>query len=272
MTDTPKYRVEREVYQSKMHLPEEADVVTYHAVSGLAIAGLVLGLLAPLALVSQAAWVLAIAGVLVNVAALRRIAAGAPALVGRKAALVGLTLSAIFFAYVPAGWVSYRRLVREEARQSAAIWFDYLRTGQPHKAYELTLNPVSRDRLDDTLWELFPEETEERIALERFVRTPVIRTLVALRDRATVRFYDTESQWADGEADHVYQTYAVTFPESDGLKTFFIGLVLDRSANARTRHAYWQIGRFIGGVQPKWLGGSGEPPRATSLATAWPTA
>jgi hypothetical protein len=261
MAETPKYRVEREVYQSKMQLLEEGDVAAYHAVSGLAIAGLLLGLLAPLALVSQAAWVLAIAGVVVNVVALRRIAAMAPALVGRKAALVGLTLSAIFFAAVPAGWVWCRRLVREEARQSAAIWFDYLRAGQPHKAYELTLSPGSRDRLDDTLWDLFREDTEEWIELDRFIRRPEIRTLIALRDKATVRYYDTESQWSDRDVDHVYQTYAVTFPESEGLKTFFIGLLMDRAVDPGTGHAYWQIGRVIGGVRPKWLGGSGEPPK-----------
>jgi len=261
MADTPKYRVEREVYQSKMHLPEEADVATYHAVSGLAIAGLLLGLLAPLALVVRAAWVLAIAGVVVNVVALRRIAASAPALMGRKAALVGLTLSAIFFAAVPADWVAYRRLLREEARKSAAIWFDYLRTGQPHKAYQLTLGPTSRDRLDDTLWEFFREGSEGRRELEGFIHRPEVRTLMALRDKATVRFYDTESQWADKDVDHVYQTYAVTYSDSEGLRTFFIGLLMDRSVDAWTRHAYWQIDRIIGGVQPKWLGGSGEPPK-----------
>ncbi len=262
MAETPKYRVEREVYQSKMHLPEEADAATYHSLSGLAITGLLLGLLAPLVLVGQAAWVLAVVGVAVNVAALRRIAANAPALLGRKAALVGLILSAICCAYVPADWVSYRRLVREEARQSAAIWFDYLRTRQPHKAFELTLAPGSRDRLEDNLWDLFREDTEEWIELEKFIHRPEVGTLLALQDKATVRFYDTESQWADGNQDHVYQTFAVTYSDSEGLKTFFIGLVLDRVTNARTRHAYWQVARVFGGVKPKWLGGSGEPPKA----------
>ena len=261
MADAPRYRVEREVYQSKMHVPEEADAVAYRAVSGLAVAGLLLGLFAPLALVVQPMWLAAIAGVVINVVALRRIAAGAPALVGRKAALVGLTLSAIFFAAVPADWLSYRWLLRDEARKCAAIWFDYLRAGQPQKAYQLTIGPPMRDRLDDSLWEFFREGSDGRTMLNGFIHRPAVGALIALKDKATVRFYDTESQWSEKDLDHVYQTYAVTYPDSEGLKTFFIGLVLDRSMDGRTGHAYWQISRIDGGVKPKWLGGSGEPPK-----------
>jgi hypothetical protein len=261
MADRPKYRVEREVYQSKMHVPEEADAATYRAVSGLAVAGLLLGLLAPLAVVIQPMWLAAIAGVVINVVALRRIAAGAPALVGRKAALVGLTLSAIFFAALPANWLTYRWLLRDEARKCAAIWFDYLRDGQPHKAYQLTMGPPIRDRQDDDLWEFFREGSEARTMLDGFIRRPGIGALVALKDKATVRYYATESQWSEKEADRVYQTYAVTYPDSEGLKTFFVGLVLDRSTDARTGHSYWQVSGISGGAKPKWLGGSGAPPK-----------
>jgi hypothetical protein len=261
MPDTPKYRVERDVYQSKMHVPEETDAVAYRAVSSLALGGLLLGLLAALGLLLPALWIAAIAGVIVNAMALKRIAARWPALVGRKAALVGLTLSAIFFAAVPADWLVYRRLARDEARKCAAIWFDYLRTGQPHKAYEMTLSPTLRDRLDDSLWEFFREGTEERGMLETFVRRPAVCALVALKDKATVRYYDTESQWYERNQDHLYQTYAVTYPDSEGLTTFFVGLVLDRSTESRTGHAYWEITRIEGGVKPKWFGGPGAPPK-----------
>jgi hypothetical protein len=261
MADAPKYRVEREVYQSKMRIPEEADAVAYRAVSGLALLGLLLGLISALALLVPAFWTAAIAGIIVNVVALRRIAARSPALVGRKAALVGVTLSAIFFAAIPADWLTYRWLVRNEAQKYAATWFDYLRAGQPHKAYELTVGPMSRDRVDDNLWEFFREGTEERAMLAGFLRRPAVGALMALKNKATVRYYDTESQWFDKESDHVYQTYAVTYPDSEGLKTFFVGLVLDRMAESRTNHAYWQISRIDGGVKPKWFGGSGTPPK-----------
>jgi hypothetical protein len=261
MADAPKYRVEREVYQSKMRIPEEADAVAYRAVSGLALLGLLLGVFSAVALMVPLLWIAAIAGVIVNVVALRRIATHSPALIGRKAALVGVTLSAIFFAAIPADLLTYRWLLRDEARKYAATWFDYLRAGEPHKAYELTVGPMIRDRVDDSLWEFFREGSDERSMLVNFLRKPAVGALMALKDKATVRYYDTESQWSEKETDHVYQTYAVTYPDSEGLKTFFVGLVLDRTAESHTKHAFWQITRIDGGVKPKWLGGSGAPPK-----------
>ncbi len=261
MSETPKYRVEREVYQSKMRIPEEADTIAYRAVSGLAVLGLLLGLFSTLALLVPTLWIAAVAGVVVNVVALRRIANRSPALVGRKAALVGVTLSALFFAAIPADWLTYRWLLRGEARKFAAMWFDYLRESQPHKAYELTVAPPVRDSLGDNLWEFFREGRDERSMLVNFMHKPAVGALIALKGNATVRYYDTELQWSDTDVDHVYQSYAVTFPDSDGLKTFFVGLVMDRLSEGSTKHSYWQISRVESAIKPKWLGGSGFPPK-----------
>jgi hypothetical protein len=262
MVDNPKYRVEREIYQSRMNLPEEADAERYHAVSGLAVAALLLGLLAPIVLVSQYAWVVTIAGLVVSVAALRRIAARAPALLGRKAALVGLALSVAFFTAVPTEWLVYRKLVRGEARQFAAIFFDYLRTNQPQKAHQLTIGPMGREALSGDLWMALRKGTEGRMMFDAFLGRPAVRALVALGDKAKVRYYDTETQWFENDTERVYQIFAVTYPGRDGLKTFFVGLLLDRTVDAPTGHAYWQVSRIAGGVKPKRLGGDGSPPRA----------
>jgi hypothetical protein len=260
MTERPKYRVEREVYQSRMRVPEEADTAQYRAISGLAVTGLLLGLLALVGLIVPAAWLVALAGLVVNWVALRRVKAAHPALVGRKAAIAGLTLSLIISAAVPAEWLVHRYLVRDEARQFAALWFDSLRAGQPHKAHQLTISPASRVTLDDHLWEEYRQGYESRTALEGWVRIPEIRLLLALGDKATVRYYETESQGVQNDNDTVYQTYAVTYPDSDGLKTVFVGLVLVRTYNVATNHAYWHISRMAGGVKPKAFGGSGEFP------------
>jgi len=257
-----KFEVHREVYQSRLNLPDDADSKQYRAVSAFAIAGLLVGLLSLLALVSPLLWALAIVGVLVNFKALERIKKNAPALLGRKAALAGLALSTIGLTAAPADWIVYRSLVRQEARQFAEMWFDYLRADQPQKAYQLTASPTTRDAIDDNLWDLYREGGDGRNMLRSYVHSPEIRTLLALGDKATVRYYATESQWSDSERDRVYQTYAVTYADSDGLKTFFVGLLLDRTIHPPTGHAYWQISRTFGGVKPSYLGGSGNPPKA----------
>jgi hypothetical protein len=255
------FPVQREVYQSRMSLREDADTTQYRAVSGLAIFGLLAGLLSLLGLVTPLLWALAIVALLVNLKALKRIEANAPALLGRKAALVGLAVSAVALCAAPADWIVYRVFLRGEARQVAGMWFDYLRENQPHKAHQLGLRPTTREPLDDKLWESYREGGEGRPVFEQFLHTPEVSTLLALGDKATVRYYATESQWTEADHDRVYQTFAVTFPDSDGLKTFFVGLMLERMVHAPTGHAYWQVARTFGGVKPKALGGNGSPPK-----------
>jgi len=255
------FAVHREVYQSRLNLREDADAVQYRAVSGLAIFGLLVGLASLMALAVPLLWAVTILAIWVNVVALKRIQANAPALLGRKAALAGLVFSVFTFCAAPADWFVYRRLIREEARQTAAEWFGYLRANEPLKAHQLIVTPTSRDPLDDALWESYQGSREGRMDIDMFINGAEVRALLALGDKATVRYYDTESQWTEGDRDRVYQTFAVTFPDSDGLKTFFVGVLLDRILHPPTGHAYWQVARTFGGVRPKALGGDGNPPK-----------
>ncbi len=254
------FQVHREVYQSRLNLSDDPDATQYQAISGLAVAGLLAGLLSLLAFASPLLWVLAVVAVMVNVKALRWVAANAPALLGRKAALTGLALSVFTVFAIPVDWLLYRAFLRQEARQFAELWFDYLRTDHPLLAHQLTVAPSMRGRLDDRkLWESY-QDIEARQMLRQYLARPEVRTLLALGDRAIVRYYATESQWADGPRDRVYQTFAVTFPDTDGLKTFFVGLSMQREVDLPTRHAYWQVVASAGGVKPKRLGGDGAPP------------
>jgi len=261
MSSNPGFRVQREIYQSRLHLPDDPDAVRYRAISGLAVCGLLVGVLALGVLISPGFWAAAIAGLVLNALALKRIARYAPALLGRKAALAGLAFSVVAFVGMPAHWLVNRRLVRDEAGKVGAMWFDFLAHNQPQKAHQLTLPHGSRERLDGDLWGEYHKSSDAWMYLSEFLRRPEVRTLLALGDKATVRCYDTESQWSERSEDHVYQSYAVTYADSEGLKTFFVGLLLDRTVDQLTGHAYWQVARVEGGMKPKALGGDGEPPR-----------
>lgn len=260
MANSNTFQVHREVYQSRLNLTDDPDATQYRAISGLAIAGLLAGALSLLALAAPLLWVVAAVAVIVNLKALQWIAANEPALLGRKAALAGLALSVFAVCAVPVDWFLYRLSVRREARQFAEMWFDYLRADRPIWAHQLTIGPTSREPLNEKkLWESYRDE-QARQMLQAYLVRPEVRTLLALGDRAIVRFYDTESQWTDGPRERVYQTFAVTFPDSDGLKTFFVGVSLEREVDLPTRHAYWRVVASAGGVKPKRLGGDGNPP------------
>lgn len=260
MANNHTFQVHREVYQSRLNLRDDPDAAQYRAISGLAVVGLLAGALSLLALAAPLLWIVAVVAVAVNLKALQWIAANAPALLGRKAALAGLALSVFAVCAVPVDWLVYRTSVRREARQFAQMWFDYLRADRPFHAHQLTVGGTSRELLDEKkLWDTYRDD-QAQLALRQYLARPEVRALLALGDRAIVRFYDVESQWTEGTHDFVYQTFAVTFPDTDGLKTFFVGLSLEREVDLPTRHAYWRVAASAGGVKPKRLGGTGTPP------------
>lgn len=247
----------REVHveRPRFQVSEEPDVSQYRAISVLAVVSLILGLLSPTAMFSPLLWVLPPIALVVSVLALRRIAFFAPALIGRKAALTGLALSVALSIAAPVHWLSYRWVMRNEARQFGPLYFQYLAKQEPHKAFQLTEPPEARQPLDENLWKYYSTHPETYEEFEGYLKRPVVRTLLALGDRAIVRYYDTEWQYQDGREDVVYQTYAVTIDNDGEQQTFFIGLRLNRSPVKDTGHTFWRASAEDRDILPNALGG-----------------
>ncbi len=236
---------------------QDAKLAEYQALSGLAVAGLIFGLLSPLWMIDPLLWLLPAPplGILFSTLALWQIARHAPTLVGRKAALAGLILSILFGTAAPANSLAYRWAVRREALQFAHQWFEFLRLDQPHKAFQLTRHPKSRQPLDDgSLRDFYRPGSPARDELDNYLALPLIRTLRALRHNAQVRYFQTDGQGHLGEKDTVIQTFAVTYPDrQDGAKkTFFIRLNMERF-RLDTGEAEWQLGRVEDGFKPEGL-------------------
>ncbi len=201
---------------------QDAELAAYRALAGQAVLGLICGLLAPLAMVDPMLWAIPALGTVFSGWALRRIKNNAPAMVGRKIAIGGLTLSLLFLAAAPADWLSYRWMVRNEARQFSALWFKYLLEDEPQKAHQLTMTPQSRQPLDDRLRAFYRGEARWREELENYVKSPLVQTLLALGPKAHVQFYQTAGQTHDGDNDQVDQLYTVTYEEGGERKSFVV--------------------------------------------------
>lgn len=239
-------------------LPEEpAEVESYRPMSGWAVMAVVLGLLSPLALFAPFLWILPLGGVLASVAALRAIGSVIPPMLGRRGALVGLALSIVFGIAGPVDWACYRWQVRREATRFAMQWFELLRNREPHKAFQLRLAAETRSPLDDSLWQVYYEGSDLRQMLEEFLADKTIRTLMALGDSATIRYYDTEAQEGERDSDILDQSFAVTYAGQEGPTTFFVGLRMERSRPRDSDRAFWRIISHRGGIRPRALGGSG---------------
>lgn len=102
----------------------------YRAVSGLAVAALVLGGLSSLALVSPLLWALPLLGVGLAVAALADVSREGAEKAGRAAALAGLALSVGFGAQAVTARFVARRIMADRARAVADAWLDAIRDGR----------------------------------------------------------------------------------------------------------------------------------------------
>jgi len=244
--------MDRESHEPHRPGLREADQDEYRAVSGMAVAGLVLGVLSIVALVDPRAAIVSGAGVLVSGLALWRIARRSPELIGRKAALAGLMLS-LLMGSIPLGYcLAYRGLLVHQSRQIAKTWFDLVAQGQPHVAYQLLVAPEDRRPAGSALWEFYGSDESRYKGLEQYLNEPVVRTLAALGKSATVRPYAIEAVDARADERLVVALYSVTFERHGQKTTFLVRLASRRLPDDAAGRAAWQIVGLEGGVRPAW--------------------
>jgi hypothetical protein len=230
--------------------PQDDELFRYQSVSGLAVASLLLGLLAMFASVlwPLASAFVAFAGVVAGAAALAEIRRRAPALLGRKPALIGLLLSVAFGFAGPAEILANRWLVRNEGRRIAAEFLRAMRQDQPAVAYQMTLPAGRRAPPNIDLGASYYAGSDSRAGLEVFVAQPEIRALLTLGGKARVRYYDTELQSHDDEGDVLRLVYAVTYDDAGRKTSFFLGLSMRRRVLAAANLVDWQIEGISGGL------------------------
>ncbi len=233
----------------------------YRSVDLWAVLALLAGLASPLAMLAQLLWLVPVVGIAAGVVSLRRFAA-APIHTGRALALLGLLLSMTFLVAPLARWLVADVLVRNQPRAMADAFFDYLHRDHPEKAYLLKVPPELRPNLDQDVWVDFRRDSALRTGLKRFIAEPPVRTLLALADRATIRYYKTESTASEGSRAMVNYLYTVTFDNDQHQKeTFVIAIILERRPTAPDLNP-WRVRGIVAGIDPA----TGEPQRASASA------
>lgn len=224
----------------------------YRAVEPWAIGGLLVGLLSPIALLSQVLWLVPLVGIATNALALRRLHQGANR-VGRSAALVGLGLSVLFGVVPVAQSVADYIVLKDQPREVADHFLEYLRHDDPRKALMLRAVPDVRKSVDDdeAVKLFFRNNHEARKDLAKFVELPAARTIMALGERADIRFYATVGVGTDGDRAQVNYWYTVTYDDDQGKKkTFLVGLVMERKPTQNPDLNPWRVQDFMGPINP----------------------
>lgn len=227
----------------------DEEVARYHALSSLAVAGLLAGLLSPLAMCASVLWLVPLAAVILSGFALWRIATRWPDLVGRPAALAGLMLGAIFLVAAPVDNLLYRYFLGQQAQQFAEIWFDAVRNGDVHEAHQLMIDPKHRPPRESNLPEFYRQNPNWQQKMKLFADEPTMRTLFALGPAAEIHFHETTTDSRQEVFNVVQQTYAVTYPdEQKQPKSFFITLLMQRTVDTTSGRANWTLIRVEDGV------------------------
>ena len=229
----------------------DEEVVAYRGVSALALAGLIAGLLSPLAYLGSVLLLLPIAAAAASAVALWQIAAHESSLVGRKAALAGLLLGVTFLVAAPTSAAVYRYFICKEASQFASQWIEDVRRGDVLAAHELTVDPRRRAPPEASLAPFYSQSDYHKKILDGFKNEPVNRTLFALGASAQYRLYEAAYEGGMEAGDYARATYAVTCTDGGGeRKTFFIALNMNRKIDATSGRCDWTIGRIEVPVRP----------------------
>jgi hypothetical protein len=226
----------------RLSTTQDADIVQYHALSGLAVAGLLLGLFSVFALLAPMLWLLPELGAIVSGAALWRIHRSAPALAGRRLAQCGLLLSIALGVAVPVDGFVYHRLIRNEGRDFAALWFEHLRQGDAQQAHQLALHPAQRQPRGADLRDFYEHNARAGQSLERYLKTPLVQTLLAQGPKANVRYDRTQHQETNELGEEVDLIYAISYAQPAGQTTLSAELDVERY-KLESGQVDWQVVR-----------------------------
>jgi hypothetical protein len=167
-------------------LPAEArQLGTYQALSGTALAGGLLGLLSPLALVNAVLWSVPLAGIGCSLIALRQTRDRQVS--GRGIAIFGLLMCAFFFACAATKFISSQRFRMQHAQQLADLWVELVRAGRLSEAHQWTIlagQRVERWDLVDAYYRENPDRDKER---KKLFHSPGLRELAEWGSDCQVR-------------------------------------------------------------------------------------
>jgi hypothetical protein len=222
------------------NLAAEDELGQYRAVSGSAVAGLLLALFSILTYVHPLMWLVAVAAIVLNAVALKRIAETSPAPIGRKAALTGLALSLIIAIGMPLQINANDRELRLESLKIAEEWFTALRDNRPELAHRLTKSATTAEtRAKPPLDEY--KNPMQMDSLRKFSREPLIELLLKLGKRAHVRLFEHDASWEQQGAEGTRDYYVVTVGNGPDAVSFFMELGTTRTRELTTGKWQWQV-------------------------------
>ena len=131
--------------ESRTNLTDEAaDEIAYRAVSPLAVAALVLGLLSPAAFLSPLLWPIPIFAIVFSAFALSRLRRDADRYTGGGLVFAGMLVALLFLGWAPARYMQRMTITEARAAAVAKDWAKLVSDGRLEEAHQWHLNAAAR--------------------------------------------------------------------------------------------------------------------------------
>lgn len=224
---------------------EPEELSEYRSLSWLALVALGLGVASGTVLQSARLCLIPILAVALALTALRRIARSQSRLIGRKAALGGLTLGLLFGVWGVTQDLVRQRLLCNQARPHALEWLELVQAGRLYEAYELHSSQDRRQPPGTDLQERYTRNRESRRSLEMFFQQRPLQKIKDLGRKGTLRFVADEGIVSEREfglpLDHVCQRFAFDYEEQGQPQSLTFLVTLTRRYHRETDEVRWEL-------------------------------
>jgi hypothetical protein len=196
---------------------QEPQLENYRALSGMAVAAFILGLLAPTALAMRHLLFIPVLGTVLGIVAIVRIANSDNALSGRRLAMIGLAFSLYFGVWAASQDLSRQWLLAREARHCCDGWLQLLQEDRTAEAFRWSLPPGERIVTRQPLVEYYRRDTEAGRAAERYLDGLPFPTNLEGSSLQSFRFLGNSSVVAAETGEQlVTHRYEVSYLNKDG--------------------------------------------------------
>ena len=219
----------------------EPGVGEYRAVSGLAIAALILGILSVSALVYPLFWSVPVVGVLCALLALRVVRVRSDELSGRTIAIIGLMLSLVFLSWSVTHHLVRRYSLVEHAKPFAMDWLERVQQGHLEEAHEMFLEPSQRRPPGMDLKRFYAEHDRANRDLENLFLNPCLKPIVRHGMDGRISFERVIAITRSDGIDYVTLQYAYRYKEDGKDRETAMHLLLVRYYDASEGIAMWSL-------------------------------
>jgi hypothetical protein len=224
--------------------PQE-DLVQYRPFSWAAIGAAVCMVLSLPVLITPLMLWAPLAAVLLAIGALRKIAREQPAMLGRKLALLALTVSLFLAASGVTRAIVRTNWIYDQARLHSQHWIELVRSGELQVAHQLHLSQDDRVGPGMTVPRFYRENPAAERVFQEFFKSSPLAEIVALGDRGRLEFVGNASQRREvamkGRAEAITQNYRIVYEEDGQPRSLPFQIEIVRVYLSNTGEVRWYV-------------------------------